>query len=158
MKILDIKSIFDVLDQVSVTSTGAEVKANKLETDQNSLVESVRNNVHKLADIKSNVTKLNKEMTQVDHRVKEAVENGLPWDLLTAAMRFIQDRSYEEREVISLSSRDPKISDFVSAIDDTQTKFVLKEDLDNRIENLEEQNDKKLTDSSAETKEKVPHH
>ena len=147
-----------MLDQVSVTSTGAEVKANKLETDQNSLVESVRNNVHKFADIKSNVTKLNKEMTQVDNRVKEAVENGLPWDLLTAAMRFIQDRSYEEREVISLSSRDPKISDFVSAIDDTQTKFVLKEDLDNRLENLEEQNDKKLTDSSAETKEKVPHH
>lgn len=152
---LDIKSIFDVLDQVSVTSTGAEVKAKKLESDQNSLAENVRHHVHKIADIKSNVTKLNKEMNAVDNRVKEAVENGLPWDLLTAVMRFIHDRSYEDREVISHSSQDPKISDFVSAIDTTQMKFVLKDDLDDRLDNLDEKYDRKHTDSSTETKEKV---
>lgn len=95
-------------------------------------------------------------MTEVDGRVKEAVENGLPWDLLTAAMRYVHDRSYEEREVISHSSRDSKISDFVTAIDETQMKFVSKDDLENRLDNLEEQNDKKHTESSAETKEKVP--
>ena len=151
----DIKSIFDVLDQVSVTSTGAEVKAQKLESDQNSLAENVRNHVHKIAAIKTNVTKLNKEMTAVDNRVKEAVENGLPWDLFTAVMRFIHDRSYEDREVISHSSQDPKISDFVSAIDATQMKYVLKDDLDERLYNLDEKYDQKHTDSSTETKEKV---
>ena len=95
-------------------------------------------------------------MTEVDGRVKEAVENGLPWDLLTAAMRYVHDRSYEEREVISHSARDSKISDFVTAIDETQMKFVSKDDLENRLDSLEEQNDKKHTESSAETKEKVP--
>ena len=94
-------------------------------------------------------------MTAVDNRVKEAVENGLPWDLLTAVMRFIHDRSYEDREVISHSSQDPKISDFVSAIDTTQMKFVLKDDLDDRLDHLDEKYDRKHTDSSTETKEKV---
>ena len=63
-----------------------------------------------ITDLTSNVEKLLKEMDLVDTRVMNAVSSGLPWNLLSAVMRFFHDRNDKDRELISTSTEDPAIA------------------------------------------------
>merc|ERR1719402_1027262 len=140
----DIKSIFDVLDQVSVTATSADVQSNKLNKTANVLTENVRSHSDKITDINTSLSKVVEEIRLIDDRVTDA---GLPWDLLTSVLRFFHDRTDTDRDLITKYSTDEKISEFVSAVDTTHMKFVL-------LDDLEEKNEKKFNSFANDTDER----
>ena len=107
----DIKSIFDVLDQVSVTATEAELRTNKLNDGQISLSENVQNQDEQISGINSELVKLAEELKSFDGRSGDANSKDVPWDVLTSVMRFFHDRNDADRELLSKSTvEDDKIS------------------------------------------------
>merc|ERR1719447_572194 len=148
----DIKSIFDVLDQVSVTATAADVRTNELIDAQNNLAKGLQDQGDRCDIFDSNMSKLVEELKNVQAQVGDG--GKVPWALLTSAMRFFHDRTDFDRDLIREETKDKEIEDFVAAIDKTHMRFMLRSDLETQLDNLEEKNGQMFNGLANETNER----
>ena len=70
-------------------------------------------------------------------------------------MKFFDDRSDSDQDLIREETKDEKIEDFVKAIDQAHMRFILRSDLETQLDNLEDKNGRLFNDLSNETNERV---
>jgi len=148
----DIKSIFDVLDQVSVTAKEGEIRSNDIQNVQNDLVEKVTDQEDKIEVLRESVTEVKGEMERLEETVSSRLSTNLQpgsglgsvqWDVLSSTIKY--DRTKEDKNTISTRiEEDEQIKDFVAAVDSTFDKFVVREDLHTKMADLEDKTDKKF--------------
>jgi len=148
----DIKSIFDVLDQVSVTATAADVRTNELIDAQNNLTKGLQDQGDRFDNFDSQMSKLTEELRNFEGQAGDGGKVSLA--LLTAAMKFFHDRSDSDQDLIREETKDEKIEDFVKAIDQTHMRFILRSDLETQLDNLEDKNGRLFNDLANGTNER----
>ena len=70
-------------------------------------------------------------------------------------MKFFDDRSDSDQDLIKEETKDEKIEGFVKAIDQTHMRFILRSDLETQLDNLEDKNGRLFNDLANEINERV---
>ena len=73
---LDIKSIFDVLDQVSVTATAADVRTNELIDAQNNLTKGLQDQGDRFDNFESQMSILTEELRNFEGQAGDGGKGG----------------------------------------------------------------------------------